>query len=212
MKHIKYILTFLLFIFIFPSAYSQDKIATLDIVQLLKDSKAALSMKDQLTTVAKKYREEEQKKQKEIQKQEEELLRQKSTLTPEAFSDRKNSFEKKVIEFNKYSQNNRKALGKAEKEAVNQIEEEVEKIVKEIIETEKITAVFRKTAVILSDNSIDITKKVVDKLNKNYEKTIGYFENSLTIKHYAKLSGSFFTGSRFGWGLVDRRAEALQCD
>ena len=167
MKHIKYTLAFLLFIFFSPSAYSQDKIAILDIVQLLKDSKAALSMKDQLTTVAKKYREEEQKKQKEIQKQEEELLRQKSTLTPEAFSDRKNSFEKKVIEFNKYSQNNRKALGKAEKEAVNQIEEEVEKIVKEIIETEKITAVFRKTAVILSDNSIDITKKVVDKLNKN---------------------------------------------
>ena len=65
-------------------------------------------------------------------------------------------------------------MGKAEKEAVNQIEEEVEKIVKEIIETEKITAVFRKTAVILSDNSIDITKKVVDKLNKNL--------SSVTIK------------------------------
>ena len=174
MKNTKYILTFILFIFFFPSAYSQDKIAILDVVQLLKDSKAALSMKDQLTVVAKKYSDDDQKKQKVIQKQEEELLRQKSTLTPEAFSDRKNSFEKKVIEFNKYSQNNRKALGKAEKEAVNQIEEEVEKIVKEIIETEKITAVFRKTAVILSDNSIDITKKVVDKLNKNL--------SSVTIK------------------------------
>ena len=54
MKNIKYILTFLLFIFFLPPAYSQDKIATLDIVQLLKDSKAALSMKDQLTIVAKK--------------------------------------------------------------------------------------------------------------------------------------------------------------
>ena len=118
MKNIKYILTFLLFIIFLPLAYSQDKIATLDIVQLLKDSKAALSMKDQLTTVAKKYREEEQKKQKEIQKQEEELLRQKSTLTLEAFSDRKNAFEKKVIEFNKNTQNKRKALGKAEKDAV----------------------------------------------------------------------------------------------
>ena len=142
MKHIKYILTFLLFVFFSSSAYSQDKIATLDVVQLLRDSKAALSMKDQLTAVAKQYNEEDQKKQKEIQKQEEELLRQKSTLIPEAFSDRKNSFEKKVIEFNKYSQNNRKALGKAEKEAVTQIEEEVEKIVKEIIETEKINLVF----------------------------------------------------------------------
>ena len=174
MKHIKYILTFLLFVFFSSSAYSQDKIATLDIVQLLRDSKAALSMKDQLTAVAKQYNEEDQKRQKEIQKQEEELLRQKSTLTPEAFLDRKNSFEKKVIEFNKNSQNKRKALSKAEKEAVNQIEEEVEKIVKGIIETEKITAVIRKTAIILSDNSIDITKKVVDKLNKNL--------SSVTIK------------------------------
>ena len=167
MKNNKYILTFLLFILFFPSAYSQDNIATLDVVQLLRDSKAALSMKDQLTTIAKKYTEEDQKKQKAIQKQEEELLRQKSTLTPEAFLDRKNSFEKKVIEYNKNSQNKRKALAKAEKEGVNQIENEVEKIVKGIIETEKITAVFRKTAVILSDNSIDITGKVVDELNKN---------------------------------------------
>ena len=174
MKNIKYILTFIFFTFFTTSAYSQNKIASLDVVQLLRDSKAALNMKDQLNAAAKKYTEEDQKKQKEIQKQEEELLRQKSTLTPEAFSDRKNSFEKKVIEFNKNSQNKRRALGKAEKEAVNQIEEEVEKIVKEIIETEKITAVFRKTAIILSDNSIDITKKVVDKLNKNL--------SSVTIK------------------------------
>ena len=123
-------------------------------------------MKDQLNVVAKKFTEEDQKTQKEIQKQEEELLRQKSTLTPEAFSDRKNTFEKKVIEFNKNSQNKRKALAKAEKQAVNQIEEEVEKIVKEIIDNEKITAVFRNSAVILSDTSRDITQKVVDELNK----------------------------------------------
>ena len=41
-----------------------------------------------------------------------------------------------------------------------------ETIVKEIIDTEKITAVFRNSAVILSDTSIDITQKVVDELNK----------------------------------------------
>tara|TARA_B100001123_G_C14809913_1_gene827872 strand:+ start:42 stop:578 length:537 start_codon:yes stop_codon:yes gene_type:complete len=159
-----FITLFLVFFIITPT-YSQDKIATLDVVQLLRDSKAALSMKDQLNAIAKKYTDEDQKKQKDIQKQEEELLRQKATLTPEAFSDRKNAFEKKVIEFNKGSQNKRKALAKAEKDAVNQIENEVEKIVKNIIETEKITAVFRKTSVILSNESIDITQKVVDELN-----------------------------------------------
>ena len=166
MKNFKYILTILFFIFFIPTAYSQDKIAIIDVIQLLKDSKAAISMKDQLNAIAKKYTDEDQKKQKEIQKQEEELLRQKSTLTPEAFSDRKNSFEKIVIEFNKSSQAKRKALSKAEKKAVNEIEDEVEKIVKKIIETDKITAVFRKSSVILSDNSIDITQKVVDELNK----------------------------------------------
>tara|TARA_Y100000590_G_C15165925_1_gene805410 strand:+ start:41 stop:574 length:534 start_codon:yes stop_codon:yes gene_type:complete len=166
MKSIKYILSTILLIFFVSNAYSQDKIATLDIVQLLKDSKAAINMKDQLNAVAKKYTEEDQKKQKEIQKQEEELLRQKATLTPEAFSDRKNTFEKKVIEFNKNNQNKRKALAKAEKDAVKQIEAEVETIVKSIIDNENITAVFRSSAVVLSNDSIDITKKVVDELNK----------------------------------------------
>ena len=166
MKNFKYILTTFFFIFFISNAYSQSKIAIIDVIQLLRDSKAAVSMKDQLNTTAKKYTEADKKKQKEIQKQEEELLRQKSTLTPEAFSDRKNAFEKIVIEFNKSSQTKRKALSKAEKDAVSQIEDEVEKIVKKIIETDKITAVFRKSSVILSDNSIDITQKVVEELNK----------------------------------------------
>jgi len=166
MKNFKYILTTLFFILFISNTYAQNKIAIIDVIQLLRDSKAAVSMKDQLNATAKKYTEADQKKQKEIQKQEEELLRQKATLTPEAFSDRKNAFEKIVIEFNKGSQAKRKALSKAEKEAVGQIEDEVEKIVKEIIETDKITAVFRKSSVILSDNSIDITKKVVEELNK----------------------------------------------
>ena len=121
MKHIKYILTFLLFIFYLNPVYSQAKIATLDVFKLLKDSKAAISITDQLNAVAKKYDAEGQKKQTTIQKQEEELLRQKSTLTPEAFSDRKNTFEKKVIEFNKDTQTKRKNITEARKTAIEEI-------------------------------------------------------------------------------------------
>ena len=143
MKNFKYILTILFFTLFSSTAYSESKIAVLDVVKLLKESKAAISYKDQLNAVAKKYTDDDQKKQKEIQKQEEELLRQKATLTPEAFSDRKNTFEKKVIEFNKASQTKRKALAQAERDAVTQIEDEVEKIVKAIIDSDKITAVFR---------------------------------------------------------------------
>ncbi len=166
MKNFKYILTILFFTLFSSTAFSQNNIAVLDVVKLLQESKASISMKDQLNAVAKKYSDEDQKKQKEIQKQEEELLRQKATLTPEAFSDRKNTFEKKVIEFNKASQAKRKALVAAEKDAVTQIENEVEVIVKAIIDSDKITAVFRKSAIILGDTSIDITEKVVEELNK----------------------------------------------
>ena len=165
MKYIKYILTLLLFIFYLWPVYAQSKIATLDVFKLLKDSKAAVSITEQLNTVAKKYDEESQKKQKTIQTQEEELLRQKSTLTPEAFSDRKNTFEKKVIEFNKENQSKRKSIQDARKEAIGKIEDEVEVILKKIIEEEKITAVIKKTAIVLSEDSLDITQKVIDQLN-----------------------------------------------
>ena len=83
---------------------------------------------------------------------------------------RPNPTEQRPKEYPIYPQN----CGKLSEIGVFWTLEEVEKIVKEIIETEKITAVFRKTAIILSDNSIDITKKVVDKLNKNL--------SSVTIK------------------------------
>ena len=148
------------------NSYSQSNIAILDVLTLLKESKAAKSMKDQLDKVAKEYSDVEKKKAKEIQKKEEELLRQKSTLTPEAFSDRKNAFEKTVIEFNKTRDTNRRALAKAERESMVKIESAVEKIVKEIQTAEKIDVVIKKTAVILSEDSIDITSKVIEKLNK----------------------------------------------
>ena len=148
------------------NSHSQSNIAILDVLSLLKESKAAKSMKDQLDKVAKEYSDVEKKKAKEIQKKEEELLRQKSTLTPEAFSDRKNAFEKTVIEFNKTRDKNRRALAKAERESMVKIEAAVEKIVKEIQTAEKIDVVIKKTAVILSEGSIDITSKVIEKLNK----------------------------------------------
>jgi len=148
------------------NSHSQSNIAILDVLTLLKESKAAKSMKDQLDKVAKEYSDVEKKKAKEIQKKEEELLRQKSTLTPEAFSDRKNAFEKTVIEFNKTRDTNRRALAKAERESMVKIESAVEKIVKEIQTAEKIDVVIKKTAVILSEDSIDITSKVIEKLNK----------------------------------------------
>ena len=148
------------------NSHSQSNIAILDVLSLLKESKAAKSMKDQLDKVAKGYSDVEKKKAKEIQKKEEELLRQKSTLTPEAFSDRKNAFEKTVIELNKTRDKNRRALAKAERESMVKIESAVEKIVKEIQTAEKIDVVIKKTAVILSEDSIDITSKVIEKLNK----------------------------------------------
>ena len=148
------------------NSHSQSNIAILDVLTLLKESKAAKSMKDQLDKVAKEYSDVDKKKAKEIQKKEEELLRQKSTLTPEAFSDRKNAFEKTVIEFNKTRDTNRRALAKAERESMVKIESAVEKIVKEIQTAEKIDVVIKKTAVILSEGSINITSKVIEKLNK----------------------------------------------
>ena len=161
----------LIFIFISSISFStslnaQSDIAVIDVVTLLKDSKAAISMRDQLNEIAKKYTEQEKKKAGDIRKKEEELLRQKKTLTPEAFSDRKNAFEKNVIEFNKDRDAKRKALSKAERDSITKIEEVVEKVVQEIQKKDNITIVVRKSAVILSDPSIDITSKVVEALNK----------------------------------------------
>ena len=49
---------------------------------------------------------------------------------------------------------------------MRQIEDAVEEIVKEIQAADNISIVIKKTAVILSEDSIDITSKVVKKLNE----------------------------------------------
>ena len=176
MKFIKQTVFFVFFLILLintnliSKAYSQTSIGVIDVMTLLQKAKASVSMKEQLNNVAKGYTEQEKKKSKEIQQKEEELLRQKKTLTPEAFSDRKNAFEKVVIEFNKDRDKKRKALAKAEREAVTKIEEAVEKIVTEMIKNENMSVVLRKSAVILSDPAIDITDKVIEKLDSELTK------------------------------------------
>ena len=45
MKNFKYILTILFFTLFTTTAFSQNNIAVLDVIKLLKESKAAISMK-----------------------------------------------------------------------------------------------------------------------------------------------------------------------
>ena len=166
----KFILLILFAVFISVSTikplYSQSSIAVLDVSKLLKESKASLSIQEQVKKLAKSINEDSKKNAKEIQKKEEELLRQKRTLTPEAFSDRKNAFEKIVIDFNKKRDAKRKALQSAEREAITKIEDATESIVKSISTEKNIDVVIRKAAIILSEPTTDITQDVIDKLNK----------------------------------------------
>ena len=57
-------------------------------------------------------------------------------------------------------------MAQAEKDAISQIEDEVEKIVQKISDEQQIGAVLRKSAIILSDPKLDITQNVIDELNK----------------------------------------------
>ena len=69
MKITKYIIGLLFILLPTSIAYSAESVAVLDVIKLLKNSDAAVSMKDQLNSIAKKYTEEDQKQKKEIQKQ-----------------------------------------------------------------------------------------------------------------------------------------------
>jgi len=166
MKHLVKIFVVTFFILISTHVLAEQKIAYLDLKFVLNQSKAGKGAQDFLKKSfndnAKKFSDMEKK----LKKEETDLLAKKTILSKEEYTKKSDALRKKVID---YQSQRRTALDKIatqRSESRKILLEKIDPILNDYIKENSISLVIDKKNMLGGNPEYDITKIIVEKLNK----------------------------------------------
>ena len=166
MKYFVKIFVVTLIVLIYTHASAEQNIAFLDMKYVLNNSKAGAGAQDFLQKSLKENQKKFSNAENDLKNEERDLLEKKSILTKEEYKNKSDSLRKKVI---KYQSERRAALEKITKQradARQALLKELDPILKTYAEENKISLVIDKKHVVMGNNGLDITKIIIDRLNK----------------------------------------------
>ncbi len=153
-----------------PAHAAEMKIVTLNIQEIMKDSTAAKSVRDQLDTKRKSFEAEMSKKEEDLRKEDQDLSKQRSVLAPEAFEKKLKDFREKAGTAQRDVAAKRSQLDNAFTAAVNDIQKAVTDIVAHKAKEKGFSLVVPTSQLVWADPSLDISKDVLTKLNEKLPK------------------------------------------
>jgi len=124
--------------------------------------KAQNSLKNKLEQGLKKLSEQE----KNILKEEKQLIQQKKLIKPDEYKGKVDSLRSKVLKLQKERDNLLKSVSKQRLTARNELLKNLNPIISEYMQEKKIRMVVDKKSILLADQNLDITKQIIEILNK----------------------------------------------
>lgn len=161
----KAVIGFFMAMFISISAHA-DKIAVFDFQRALLTSNAA---KDYEKTLRAEFAQEQQKVvdlEKQVKAARDKVTSNKDLVSADELKKMKLQYQKVFTEYQRLGQMLQQKKMQREQAFVQQMKPQVDKVVKNLIDQEGIEVVISRQAVYYSSDAIDITKKVVELLNK----------------------------------------------
>jgi outer membrane protein len=149
---------------------SAETIAVINYQQILHDSTAGKSVKDQLDAKQKAFQSEMSKKEDELNKEQENLAQQRAVLSPDAFEKKAKEFRAKTNAAQRDVQAKHNALDGALFSASNEIQKTVLEIVGKMAKERGYTVVLPTSQLLYADPKLDITADVLSKLNATLPK------------------------------------------
>ena len=160
-------LNILLFLLFFSSiSYAIEKIVYVDMNFLINSSKAGISINKQMENLIKKNNQEYEKIEKKLLKEEEDILKKKNVLDPQKFNEEVANFKDKIKKFRTERRDQIENIKKKNINAKNELVKIVTKILAEYSAKNEISLVLNKEGIILGKKDIDISEKILEKLNK----------------------------------------------
>ncbi len=177
MTPFSFLLVFLLAIFFTSEVWAQSdlKIAVIDIKRVVNTSKYGQEVMEKLQ---KKYEELQAKidaKAKELEALREEIEKKSALWTQEVREKKQNEFQRKLREFRVLQEDSQVEMQELEKKLLDPVFKELEGIIKEYVEKEKLDLVLEKNqpGIYYASFKIDISPKIVELFNAYYEKNKG---------------------------------------
>ena len=161
---------FIIFFILTINAYSNEQIVYVDMNSLINNSKAGISINNQMKKILDKNNSEYQTLEKKLRQEEKDLLNKKNVLDPDKYNSEVSIFKNKInklkIERNKEIEDIQKRNIKAKNELVTVVTNILAKYSAE----NGIQLVFRKESIILGKKTIDITSEILTLLDKEIKK------------------------------------------
>lgn len=149
---------------------AKPTIAVVNIQQVMKDSTAAKSVREQLENKQKSFQSEISKKEEDLKKEDQELGKQKSVLAKDAFEAKVKSFREKATNMQKDVQSKKAMLDGAFERSLNDIQKVVTEIIADIAKEKGFAVALPTSQILYADKTLDISSEVLDRLNKKLAK------------------------------------------
>ena len=166
MKYLVKLFVITFFSLICTNAFAEQKVVYVDMKYILNNSKAGKGAQDYLQKSFKNNQKKFADTEKNLKKEEEDLLSKKTVLSKEDYKRESDQLRKKVLT---YQSERRTAIEKITNErriAREKLLKALNPIVNEYIQENDIAFVIDKKNVLGGQSSLDITKEIIEKLNK----------------------------------------------
>lgn len=150
--------------------FSVKTIATVDLKKIVDESKAAKAAEAEVKKLQEKYVKETKAQEDSLKKREEQLKSQQKALSEEAFAQKVQEFRGTVAKEQKEVFKKRKILETAYIKSLELIRNETVKIVADIAKAKSLDVVVAKGELLYSKDNYDISKEVLEQLNKKLAK------------------------------------------
>ena len=162
-----YMILFLVIFFLSNPALAADvaKIGVIDLQKILEVSEAGKSIQEELKKEKDKMESDLKEKGAEIETIRKRLERESMVMSKEMREEKEREQRIKINDFKSLQQKYRSELQKLEAELMNQLKADINEIVESIGKNEGYLLIVNKFGVLYSPSSIDITDKLIQKLN-----------------------------------------------
>ncbi|WP_421783630.1 OmpH family outer membrane protein [Kiloniella litopenaei] len=141
------------------------KIAIVDTKKVFQSSKAMQQVNQTVVGRKNQFQQEFRQKEQGLLSKHQELVRQKSILAPEVFAQQKADLDKQAAMIRSEAKERNKSLTQLRNSGLNEIKKHLDVVIKQIVDAKKLDLILAKTSLVYSQNSLDITDEVIQKLN-----------------------------------------------
>ena len=146
------------------------KIGVIDVQKVLRDSKAAKSVRPEFDKMRKAFQKRVSEQEQQLRQAEQELTRQRAILAPEAFSQKRRSLSEEARRAQNSVKERRRQLDRAFKDTKNEILKNLVMVARQVSEAKKLNMLLEKRFVFLSAKTMDVTNDVIARLDKRLPK------------------------------------------